>query len=358
MITINMRSVANSVKGQGVGSCYEEQVNLVKKKLSAEFKVTENGKGRFDIVHYHTVNPNYFIERIITRRKTIGVGYVHFLPATLDDSIKLPYLFRKVFYWYLLKFYNSMDYLVTVNPFFIDQIREHGINHPKVSCIYNFVSTEHFHPVSLEEKRKIRKHLGIDEDAFVVLGVGQLQTRKGVFDFVETAKRLPDVHFAWAGGFSFGVINEGFQEIKEIKENPPDNVSFLGIIEREEMPLVYQMADLMFLPSFDELFPMSILEALCCKLPVLVRDIPLYEQILFDYCLKGKSVDDFVAAVSSLKDSQETYRQWREKSWQCHMMYTEEKAAENWKEYYTKIYEECKNVKAIAARDSVYDGQE
>ena len=40
--TINMMSSATSVKGQGVGSAYIEQVGLVSSELSDKFEVTIN----------------------------------------------------------------------------------------------------------------------------------------------------------------------------------------------------------------------------------------------------------------------------------------------------------------------------
>jgi 1,2-diacylglycerol-3-alpha-glucose alpha-1,2-galactosyltransferase len=344
MLTINMRSSANSVKSQGVGSCYDEQVGLVQEGLTG-FIISENKKGRFDLVHYHTVNIHYYFERLLNRYSTVGIGYVHFLPETLDKSLKLPGFARKVFYKYLLAFYNSMDYLVTVNPYFVQRIRSYGINHPHVLCIPNYVSSKSFFPMSKEVTRASRLQYDIPLNKFVVLGVGQLQTRKGVFDFVETAKKMPDIHFMWAGGFSFGRISDGYEEIKKLLANPPENVSFLGILEREDMPAVYNMADIMFLPSYDELFPMSILEALCCKKPVLVRDLPLYSDILFDYCMKGQNTDEFAAFIQIIANDAPVYNQWCEKSWECHQLYSEESVLRQWTRFYHHAYTSSKKEK-------------
>ena len=61
----------------------------------------------------------------------------------------------------------------------------------------------------------------------------------------------------WAGGFSFGKISEGYEEIREAMKHAPKNIKFLGIVDREKMNEVYNMADVMFLPSYEELFPMT-----------------------------------------------------------------------------------------------------
>lgn len=59
-------------------------------------------------------------------------------------------------------------------------------------------------------------------------------------------------------------------------DNPPKNVKFIGIIPRTEMNEIFNMADVLFMPSFSELFPMSILEAVNSSKPVLLRDLELY----------------------------------------------------------------------------------
>jgi 1,2-diacylglycerol-3-alpha-glucose alpha-1,2-galactosyltransferase len=347
-----MRSSANRVKSQGVGSCYDEQVGLVREGLTG-FIVSENKKGYFDLVHYHTVNLQYYFERLLNRHSTVGIGYVHFLPETLDESLRLPKFVRKAFYKYMLAFYNSMDYLVTVNPHFVERIRSYGIDHPQVLCIPNFVSSKSFYPISGEAVQASRLQYGIPVSKFVVLSVGQLQTRKGVFDFVETAKKMPEVHFVWAGGFSFGRISDGYEEIKKLLINPPENVSFLGILDREKMPAVYNMADIMFLPSYDELFPMSILEALCCKKPVLVRDIPLYSNILFDYCMKGRSTDEYAAILKSIAEDAVMYNQWCEQSWECHQLYSEERILQQWTGFYHNAYTSSKEKKETGKKRTI-----
>ena len=42
------------------------------------------------------------------------MGYVHFLPETVENSISLPRFAKNLFYKYMISFYKRMDYLVTV----------------------------------------------------------------------------------------------------------------------------------------------------------------------------------------------------------------------------------------------------
>ena len=137
-----------------------------------------------------------------------------------------------------------------------------------MTYIPNFVSEEQFYPLPPEEKAALREKYGIPEGKFIVFCAGQLQRRKGFFDYIELARRMPDVLFLWAGSFAFGLISDGHDEIKAILENPPENFRLLGLVERERMNELYNLTDLMLLPSFEELFPMTILEAMNCHTPV------------------------------------------------------------------------------------------
>ncbi len=329
-ISINMLSSADKVAGQGVGSAYLEQVSLVRDGASDLFDIYINSHKKCDIVHVHTVDLwNYF-----KMNKGVSVCYVHFLPDTLDGSIKLPKFAFNVFKKYVTKFYNKADHLVVVNPIFIDDLVKFGIDRDKITYIPNYVSREKFFK---KDASDIRKKYNISDDAFVVLGVGQVQTRKGVVDFIDVAKKMPDTTFVWCGGFSFGRITDGYEELKKIYENPPKNVIFTGIVPREEMNDMYNMADVLFMPSYNELFPMSILEAINSSKPLLLRDLDLYRDILFEKYLKGNNNDEFVSKLNDLKNDKKVYNKYSKLSNEISEFYSKEHVLEIWKEFYQSI---------------------
>ena len=329
-ISINMLSSADKVAGQGVGSAYLEQVNLVREGASDLFDIYINSHKKCDIVHVHTVDLwNYF-----KMNKGVSVCYVHFLPDTLDGSIKLPKFAFNVFKKYVTKFYNKADHLVVVNPIFIDDLVKFGIKREKITYIPNYVSREKFYK---KDASDIRKKYNISDDAFVVLGVGQVQTRKGVVDFIDVANKMPDTTFVWCGGFSFGRITDGYEELKKIYENPPKNVIFTGIVPREEMNDMYNMADVLFMPSYNELFPMSILEAINSSKPLLLRDLDLYKDILFEKYLKGTNNDEFVSKLNDLKNDKKIYNKYSKLSNEISEFYSKEHVLEIWKEFYQSI---------------------
>ena len=335
-ININMLSSADKVGGQGVGSAYLEQVKLV--HSANLFKITINSNKKADIIHSHTIEPKNYIKMKLN--KGINVAYCHFLPDTLDGSIKLPTLIFKIFKKYVIRFYKTADYLIVVNPIFIDPLIKYGIKKERIKYIPNFVSKNDFFKYNKSKINSVRKRLNIPLDKFVVLGVGQVQSRKGVLDFIEVAKKLPEIEFVWCGGFSFGKITDGYEELKKIYNNPPDNVKFLGIIPREEMNDMYNMADVLFMPSYNELFPMSILEACNAEKPLLLRDLDLYHDILFNKYLTGSNNKDFINKLKMLKDDKKLYKKESKNSKEISEFYNKDHVLNMWIEFYSNIYNE------------------
>lgn len=336
-VTVNMLSSADKVDGQGVGSAYLEQVSLVKE--SDKLNILVNSKEESDIVHVHTVDPNNYL-RMKKNKNGINVAYVHFLPTTLDGSIKLPGFAFKIFKNYVIRFYNKADKLVVVNPTFINDLEQAGIKREKVEYIPNYVSKEKFNKLTPKKRSAVREKYGLKDNDFVVLGAGQVQTRKGVKDFVECAKKLPKMKFVWCGGFSFGKITDGYDELKEIMDNPPKNVKFLGIIPREEMNDMYNIADVLFVPSYNELFPMTILEAINSSTPLLLRDLDLYKDILFEKYLKGNNNKEFVKQLKLLNEDKKLYKNCQKNSKEISEFYSKEHVLKLWEDFYTDLVKE------------------
>lgn len=333
-LRINMLSSSEKVAGQGVSGAYRELVGLLKCDAKDSLIVTENKKVTADVTHYHTIDLSFYLSTFHKKRVRRRVGYVHFLPETLDGSLKIPSFMKGIIGKYVISFYNRMDHLVVVNPSFIEDLVRSGIPREKVSYIPNFVNKKKWHPLPASERHRCRKELGLSEESFVVVGAGQVQKRKGIDDFIRLAKEMPDVTFIWAGGFSFGGMTDGYEKYKKIMENPPKNLLFPGIVSPERMRELYALADLFLLPSYNELFPMTILEAASCGAPIMLRDLDLYKVILAG---KYQAVDDVNAMkteITRLKENPSLLRALKEKSQMISKEYSEERLLQIWLAFY------------------------
>lgn len=335
-LKINMYVKGLEFKGQGVGSAAIEQIELVKSIPDFEVSVNGKHKNKYDIRHIHTVNvPHYFK----MNKKVTNVCYVHFIPEFDDGSLKMPKFIFNIYRSYVIKFYKKADEVVVVNPYFKKDLLNIGLKEDKITYIPNYVSNERFFKLSKEKRDEVRKSYGFNENDFVVLGVGQTQTRKGIIDFCKIAENNPDLKFIWAGGFTFKHMTAGYEEIKKLMENPPKNLKFLGIIDREKMNDLYNACDVLFLPSYQELMPMTLLECVNCEVPFLVRNLDLYKDIFISPYLTGENNKDFESLLHKLKEDKEFYNQIVDYSKEIANFYSKENVKKLWLDYYKKIYE-------------------
>ena len=114
------------------------------------------------------------------------------------------------------------------------------------------------------------------------------------------------------------------------------------------MNRIYNLSDLLFVPSYSELFPMTILEAANSFKPVLVRDLELYRGILFDdrdCYAKGNAVAEFDAAIKRFHEDRAFYDHYVEGVKQISDYYSKDRLRGIWKEYYQRIYNKWKDNK-------------
>lgn len=291
-ISVNMLSVADIVKGHGVETAYNELVHLLEKYGKNDLNIVKNKGEDYDVLHLHTVDPVGYIKQKMTKSTTLTS--VHFLPNTLDGALKIPRVFSNIYAWWVKKIYLDSDYLVVVNPNYVDEISKLGVDKSKIFYIPNVVSNDSFYVISEKDKDRFRKKYGYKKDDFIVVSVGQLHKGKGVLDFVKIAKENPDIKFLWVGGFNFGNVMEGYDEIKEVYDNPPKNLRFSGIVDRKEVNILCNISDVFFLPSYYESFALVALEASHTEKPIILRKLDTYKNIYYDNVLYGKNNEEFI----------------------------------------------------------------
>ena len=149
---------------------------------------------------------------------------------------------------------------------------------------------------------------------FVVTCVGQIQPRKGIYDFIETAEKCPDITFVWVGGTPFKGLTAEYKKLQTVVKNAPKNIIFTGIVDFKEMPAYYAMSDVFFMPSFQENFAFATIEASAVNLPLVLRDNIEYPSSLFTHYLKGKTSEDFSKIIQQLYQDSDYFNQWQNES--------------------------------------------
>lgn len=330
-----MLSIADTIKGQGVETAYNELTNLLNKYGKKDIKIVKNKGLGYDVLHLHTTNPISYLKQRLS--KGVSLTYVHYLPNTLEGALHLPNVILKVYAWWTKKCYLKSDYLVVVNPTYVDELINLGYKKENIFYIPNFVSEDSFYAIDNKKILEYRKKYNYDKNDFIVIGVGQLHKGKGILDFAEIAKNNPDIKFIWVGGFIFGKVMEGYEEIKKIVDNPPSNLLFTGAINRSEVNILCNISDVFFLPSYCESFSLVALEAANTLKPLVLRDLDTYKSVYFDNYLKGNNNEEFSTIIRDLKNNKKLYDNYVYKGKKIKDEYNEKKIYKKWLELYRKI---------------------
>jgi glycosyltransferase involved in cell wall biosynthesis len=162
-------------------------------------------------------------------------------------------------------------------------VRREGIEEGRIRIIPNGVDTERFHPGRSEEEREaLRSALSIPASSFVVVMVAALRPEKNHGMLLDAAARIR----ARRDDFIFCVVGEG-PEAEKLQRRSRDlslgeTIRFMG--RRDDIPAILAAADASVLCSHPvvETFPLAVLEAMSCGLPVIASDVGAVREMIVD----------------------------------------------------------------------------
>ncbi|MDR1993682.1 MAG: glycosyltransferase family 4 protein [Nitrososphaerota archaeon] len=143
----------------------------------------------------------------------------------------------------------------------------------KIEVIHNGVDIKKFKPV--KNKSRVKVELGLNPNDIAIVSVGRLYARKGLFTLIEcmsdVVKRVPNAKFIISGkGQSSEMVKlMAYAEQIGVK----NHIIFTGYTPDQELPKLYQAADIFVLSTFYEHHPFAVLEALATGLPVVTTTV-------------------------------------------------------------------------------------
>jgi 1,2-diacylglycerol-3-alpha-glucose alpha-1,2-galactosyltransferase len=291
---------AFTVQGHGVHTAFVEMVAALRQRNDCE--VIVNQRAKVDITHIHTIGL-YSLGYLLygSGKKVVSA---HVIPESFIGSLVGARYWLPIARWYVRWFYNRADVVIAVSESTKEALLQLGVTSP-IEVIHNMIDASQYTP-GADSKERARKKLGIAADAWVVIGAGQVQPRKRVDSFVKTASQLSDSAFYWIGGMPFGKAAAEHGEMERMIASAPSNVHFPGVIALEDMKHYYQAADVFFLPSEQETFGLVVVEAAASGLPVMLRDIPDYDETFRQDAVMS-SEKDFVSSLKTLRQDTRAY---------------------------------------------------
>ena len=290
------------LKKSGIGRAYYHQQQALKLN---NIEYTLDPKDSFDVVHINTVfKKSYKFMKKMQKKNIPVVVHGHSTVEDFRNSFRCWKLIAPWFKKCLFRMYSNADIMVTPT-YYSKRLQE---NYPNVNCeiipVSNGIDLTRFNNnYTKEELDEVRQKYNLGNSK-IVMGIGLFFERKGLHDFIEIAKSMPDVKFIWFGQ-KYKVLTTS-KIVKAIK-NKPDNMIFPGYVPADVISKMLTLSSCFFFPSYEETEGIVVLEALANKTPLLVRDIPVFDWIEKDKeCLKGKDNEDFKNKIQYLIDNDNT----------------------------------------------------
>ena len=285
---------ANALKQSGIGRALRHQKKALE---SIGVEVTLDPKDSYDIAHINTLfNKSYKLLKKCNKKNIPVVVHGHSTVEDFRESFRCWKLVKGSFYRCLFKMYRNAKYIITPTPYSKNLIENYkGVN-AKVFALSNGIDLDEY-AHNEESIKKFREHFNLKDSDKVVIGVGLFFHRKGIEDFFSVASKMPEVKFIWFGNLAKILTQPRI--LKAIK-NRPSNVIMPGYIDGDIIKGAFQNANCLLFPSFEETEGIVVLEALASKIPVVVRDIGVYNPWLVDNvnCLKANDVDGFIEKIN------------------------------------------------------------
>ena len=252
----------------------------------------------YDIVHF----TNYLTPFSKTPASKVIV--------TIHDMVawKLPWTLPKSYIYYLRHAIKrallSADAVITVSETIRRELRDIMNYQGKVYVVPNMLapefSQELFPKAEPCEMISFREKMGIEPEAKVITYVGALEYRKNILTLLKAYSRLSDYIGDRDQVFLslIGNPGPGFPKIKEFIQGyrPAMPWKMYSSLSDELLRNMYDISDMIVLPSYYEGFGLPIIEAWARGVPVILSDIPVFREVAGEAGLYFPPQDEYALA--------------------------------------------------------------
>lgn len=187
--------------------------------------------------------------------------------------------------WIDRRVWSKVRRIVAVTGHLKRQLEEWGVNDGKVLVAHDGVDIKRFGKP--QEKREVRKRLGLSQERLIFGYVGMLKTmgmEKGITTALEALRSL-------TGNFAFLVVGGAPEDIEHYKQEAKhlklnDRVIFSGRVPHTTVPDFLQACDILIAPFPDNrhyryyMSPLKIFEYMASGRPIVASELPSLREIL------------------------------------------------------------------------------
>ncbi len=222
----------------------------------------------------NSLSPNKKIKKVVTMHDLIYLRYPEYFSSMDRLAFDIKYRYAC----------HNSDHIIAVSQQTKqDLIDYYQVEETKISVIYQNCGSHFFRLWSESERNDLKQKFKLTQP--FALFVGTIEPRKNVYQLVRAFALLPrdlNVQLILVGS------GKKYKStlVQFIKENDlEDRIRFLGYVTDNDMPGLYQSAQLFIYPAFFEGFGIPLVEALHSRVPIITTMSNPFAEIVKDAAL-------------------------------------------------------------------------
>ena len=262
---------------------------------------------------------------------------------TIHDMIYLhfPHLYRfidrKIYHWKTKKACKEADKIIAISQQTKDDIiRFYKVKPEKIEIVYQGCNAIFYQKYSKEQLQDIRKKYAIPNQ--FILNVGTIEERKNALLIVE-ALHHSNIDFPLVIVGRKTAYTHKIEDYIQ-KHNLQKQVYIIDNVSFEDLPLLYQSAELFIYPSVFEGFGIPIIEAFNSDTAVIVSDISVFKEVAGEAALffENNSKTDLADKIQRLLNNSNLKKDFVQKGKERKMQFRGEAIAERLMSIYQSLY--------------------
>lgn len=235
----------------------------------------------YDIIHSHSSSALAFCNELKCP-KILTAHTIFYEEKKYEKSMLVKYGYYNLNSFIFKKMLSKIDGFIAISPYVIDELKNIGVynNIKNIFQINNPIDTSYLEVPLYQNESNI-----IYYPAKIIERKNQLSAIKSI---ALVKKEIDDFKLFLSGGYD---INYLAKINSEIKKNKLENfVEYKGKVPRNEILQLYQNASLVYLLSYQETQPVSLIESMATGNPSIASNIPS-NKYLIDEGITGNLVN-------------------------------------------------------------------
>lgn len=234
-------------------------------------------KFKIELIHLHTEFTLAMVAKKIAQRLDLPmVLTLHTLWEHYSHYFLWDLLPRNLFRFFLSMLYHGPDYFIAPSQKAKDYLRQVMKITKPIEVIPTGIELEAFMRPCLKpaERQHIRLKWGLKGDELLLMFAGRIGKEKSITTIFEALTHLRN----FSPRIKLLVVGSGPQlaylKSLALRRELEERIIFTGYIQYDDMPKMYQAADIFVMPSVSETQGLVTVEALASGLPIIVRKDP------------------------------------------------------------------------------------